>query len=272
MDRTTRLWLPVTVLGCLLALNACGGGGSDTASQPAPKTHLADELPDFNKAIADQDCDGFARLNYSLLRQTTTPGAAPTGNECSRFKPALASLQGVKYTDAAEYGTGAIASGGSGQRTNNGIFILDRDGVYRFLLNFEGDKQVGSSPVSTESPDANAQTFVDAIKAGDCEKADPVISTQSPALQQFGGDVDKFCEAFAHGKILAPALKATDDPKVTRMGATLDLAFYGVPTESGWFTMILGSDSKVGQKQAPPDKVLDVLANTDVPGIPATQK
>ena len=270
-NASLRLAAFALALALAAAISACGGGGgSDTASQPEAKTPIADTVTDLNKAIADQDCKEYTPLNFSLVRLNTQPGAPASATECKNVKAQLASLKGVKYTDSTEYGTGAIASGGSGHDADNGIFVLDRDGTYRLVTTFGGDKQVGSSPVSTDSADANAQAFVDAIKAGDCKKAEPLINPKSPGVQQSGGPA-KYCDTVIKGKLLAPQLKATDNPTVEPMGASLDLAFYGVPTKDAWFTLIMASNSKVGQKQAPPDQVFDYFPSTDLPGIPAKQ-
>lgn len=254
-------------IACTAALGACGGGGSDTVSQPEPKTHIADEVADFNKAIADQDCKEYAAFAFSLTRTDTTPGAPPSAAECKGLEAPMAAVKGAKFDQSAEYGTGGLMQGTVGSQPALAIFALDRDGVYRALASVPADKQIGVSPTETTSPDKNAQAFVDAVKAGDCGKAESLLNPASPA---WGGDLKAACDNLVHGKIFAPALKATDDPTASRMGASLDFAFYGVPTNDAFFTVVTASEQ--GSKQGPPDKIFDVVPSTDAPGIPATQK
>jgi len=66
------------------------------------------------------------------------------------------------------------------------------------------------------------------------------------------------CRAVLRGRFLAPAVRATAHPVVRVMGGTKDLAFVGVSTRRGWFTMLLTA------QQPSALRVLDVLPSTRV--------
>jgi hypothetical protein len=274
----------------VLAVAAVGCGSSkkksDTTSssggvvqQPKPTQPISAVVPLFNKAIKDQSCAEFAVLDFSQTRQDTTPGAPPTGSECKFFKSALKGSKGLKFTHGTEYGTGALIEGPAppalakkapGRAVALGIFVLDRDGHYRFLEDRVDLAQIGTKP----SPPANdggknAQALIDAIRAGDCKKGVPLIHPQGSAAHSAQGNVKALCDSFVKGKITAPALRETPNPKAVRLGATRDYQFYGVATKKTYFTLIMVTPPGTSNK---PPLLYDILASTDNPNIPKVQK
>jgi hypothetical protein len=283
-NRTSALCCAVAAI----AAAGCGSSKKDTnttsssggvVSQPKPSQPVSAVVPLVNKAIKDQSCAEFAALDFSQTRQTTTPGAPPTGSECKFFKQALKGSKGLKFTHGAEYGTGALIEGPApaalakkapGRAVALGIFVLDRDGHYRFLEDRVDLAQIGTKPsAGANDGGKNAQAVIDAIRAGDCTKGVPLIHPNGSAAQSAHGNVKATCGGLAKGHITAPALRETPNPKAVLLGATRDYQFYGVATKKTYFTLIMVTPPGTSNK---PPLLYDILASTDNPNIPKAQK
>jgi hypothetical protein len=265
----------IAVAGCGSSKSSGGGG---VVQQPKPKEPISDVVPKLNKAIKDQDCAQFAALDFSQTRQNTTPGGPPTGNECKFFKQALKGSKGLTFTHGAEYGTGALIEGRAppklakkapGRAVALAIFVLDRDGKFRFLEDRVDLAQIGTKPAAgADDGGKNAQAVVDAIRAGDCKKLVPLIHPNGSAAHASGGSVQKTCTAFVKGQVFASALRETKNPKAVSLGATRDYQFYGVGTKKTYFTLIMVTPPGTSSK---PPLLYDVLASTSNPNIPGKQ-
>jgi hypothetical protein len=231
-------------------------------------------LGPFNKAVKDQSCAEFAPLTFSQVRPISTPGAQPSAQECKSTKTVLARSKQFHLTKGAEYGTGALAEGPApaaiakkvpgGKATVQVLFMLDRDGKFRDL-GFNADRpQIGTKPNSGANDNGkNAQAIVDAIRAGDCKKLVPLIHPGGTLVQGFGSP-QKACNGLAHGKIMAPALRETPNPKATYLGGTRDWQFFGVATKKTYFTLAMATPPGTSSK---PPLLYDTVANTDNPNI-----
>jgi hypothetical protein len=265
-----------------IAVSGCGSSksssGGDVVQQPKPKEPISAVVPKFNSAIKDQSCPEFAALDFSQTRQNTTPGAPPTGTECKFFKQALKGSKGLTFTHGAEYGTGALIEGPAppklakkapGRAVALGIFVLDRDGKFRFVEDRVDLAQIGTKPSAPANDGGkHAQAVVDAIRAGDCKKLVPLIHPSGSAVAAAGGSVQKTCLGLVKGHIFAPALRETKNPKAVSLGATRDYQFYGVATKKTYFTLIMVTPPGTSNK---PPLLYDVLASSSNPNIPAKQ-
>jgi hypothetical protein len=271
-----------------LAATGCGSSSkkdTNTTSsaggvvqQPKPTQPISAVVPLLNKAIKDQSCAEFAAIDFSLGRQTLTPGAAPVGTECKFFKRALKTSKSLRYTHGQEYGTGAILEGPApakaptnipGKPVSLALFLLDRDGHYRFLIDHVDVKQIGTKPSAAANDGGkNAQAVVDAVRAGDCKKGATVIHPGGTLAHSYHGNTTQACKALAGGKIFAPSLKETAHPKAVLLGATRDYQFYGVATKKTYFTLLMATPPGTSDK---PPLLFETVANTDNPAIPKTQ-
>ena len=247
-------------------------------AQPKPTQPISAVVPLLNKALKDQSCAEFATIDFSGGRQTTTPGAPPVGNECKFMKQALKVSQDLKFTHGAEYGTGALVEGPAppalakkvpGKAVSFALFLLDRDGKYRFLFSHVDVQQIGTKPnAGANDGGKNAQAVLDAIRAGDCKKLEPLIHPQGSLAHSYQGNVKAACKALVGGKIFAPSVKETPNVKAEFLGGTRDYQFYGVATKKTYFTLIMATPPGTSSK---PPLLFEELPNTDNPNIPKTQ-
>ena len=256
--------------------NTTSSGGG-VVEQPKPKEPASAVIAPLNKALKDQSCAEFAAIDFSQSRQDTTPGAPPVGNECKFFKQALKNSKDLRFTRAAEYGTGALLEGPApaaiakkvpGKAAGFALLLLDRDGKFRFVVSNVDRVQIGTKPNSgADDGGKNAQAFVDGVKAGDCKTVAPLIHPNGSLAHGFK-NANQVCKALVGGHVFAPAVKETADPKAVLLGATRDLQFYGVATKKTYFTLVMATPPGTSSK---PPVAFDVLANTDNPNIPKNQ-
>jgi phosphatidylethanolamine-binding protein (PEBP) family uncharacterized protein len=282
--RSAALCCAVTAL----AATGCGSSSkkdTNTTSsaggvvqQPKPVEPISAAVAPLNKAIKDQSCAEFAAIDFSGGRQNTTPGAPPVGSECKFMNRALKTSKDLKFTHGAEYGTAALIEGPAppalakkvpGKAVSLALYLLDRDGKYRFLFSHIDVQQIGTKPnAGADDGGKNAQAVVDAIRAGDCKKLVPLIHPQGSLAHSFGGNVKAGCKALVGGKIFAPSVKETPNAKADLLGGTRDYQFYGVATKKTYFTLIMATPPGTSSK---PPLLFEELPNTDNPNIPKKQ-
>jgi hypothetical protein len=256
----------------VLALAGCGGGGDDddgVVEAPEVNKPLSAQVDPVNTAIADQSCKEFLRLDLTSIRETgTTPGAPPTKAECDFVAESelLPTLKGIKFTKAVEYGTaGLMESRDTLPNTPAGtptysFWLLDADGQFRYVGLQAADPQFGKKPPADNNADENAQAFVESIKRGKCDPS--LVNPRGGLAGQLGGP-KKACEALDEGEIFAPAVKATPEPEVEKMGESLDFVFYGLATKRGYFTITMASGETLkGGGQSSDYTVYEELSNT----------
>jgi hypothetical protein len=241
----------------------CGGGdgggsesGGDTpvVAQPKAEQPLADQVEALNEAIADQSCEDFTPLLYSLTRSDTAPGAAPNDAECRRAEQHLRTLTGVEFTDSAEYGTGGLSQ--SEASTRVAVWTVDRDGVFRVESLARSEPQIDTSALEEGEADQVAGDFVDAVGSKDCRALRSVLYPEGRLVAESGGQA---CDAVINGELFAPALAHTPGASHELLGETRNFAFAGVPTADAYFTLVLFHS---GRTDGP--KVLDVVPSTAV--------
>ncbi len=246
----------VVLVGGALILGAAACGGDDNSgdgqaksawkASPEAKESLSASLPAFNKAIASQSCQAYAPFALTFTRPAAaTPGSpAIAKDECPSYRPLLArSLKGVRFTQAREYGTAAIASGPGpklGRYTNHtAVFVLDWDGRYRFWLTNAGDQQIGSKPKPGTDFQSSVNTFLKAVRTKDCAALQHVTFPGAGVNQ--GATPKQACDAVFNGHNLAPELRADPSAKAMKIGETMDFGFFGVATKRNYYTFIVNT-------------------------------
>lgn len=274
--RVTKLVLAATV--ALIAGCGGGGGGGGLVKQPKATQPIAGAEAAYNKAVKDQSCDEVMRITFSQLREKGIPGGPATAAECTHAKRQLHIEKGRTYTKAATYGTAAILQGAPVKNPPKGapkgvpvvpqaLFVLDRDGKYRFIVSAVDKTQIGVKPsAGAVDHGKNARAVIAAVRAKDCKKLVPLI--HPGAVQVLGGTgatPQKYCDSYVHGKIFSPAIQATKDAKPVLMGQTRDFAFYGVSTKKGYFTMVMITPPGTSDK---PPLMFGIFLNTHNPALP----
>lgn len=278
-----RLLAPAVFFALLLgACGEDGGGdeaGADLVSAPEVTRSIDEQMAALNEAIATDDCKAFASLAHSFLRvrdaegQTPEPGSPGTEEECKNTEQVRAQLEGVEFTESAEYGTVALTEGElskpvGGYDTMTANWLLDSDGAYRHTFMGPADPAIGTEPGEGTDFDAVIDGMLEAVRSGDCSGADEIFH-ESGVFAEPGSTPEEQCEGLAGGQTFAPAVKATEEPEVEQLGATLDLVWYGVATEEAYFTVTLSTPLAQQQGSLTPEeqgtfRVIDVLPNTEV--------
>jgi hypothetical protein len=240
----------------------CGGGDQDEskpppqARQPSPKRAIADDVAPFNRAIATQSCQEYVPLLASVVRQR--PAGVPASRaECRQPELSLRGLRGYRFSTSRAYGTAALMEGPGGAGTREyAIWALDADGSFGFTRESgRGRPEIGSAFTRSAEASAVATRFIAAVHRGDCAAMKRLFSDRGRLSVTQGGPAGA-CRAVLGGRFLAPAVRATGHPTVHVMGGTKDLAFVGVATRRGWFTMLLTAQRPLVLR------VLDVLPST----------
>ncbi len=240
-----------------------GGGGGGTATsgtgarQPTPRQPITAQIAPFNRAVAAQSCRDFQPLVFSIIRQLP-PGSAAGPKECRSTNQALTALRGVRFTRARRYGTVALMEGSNRSGDDEfALWALDGDGRYRFTGVSGRPAQIDTSFRGGRQAAAITQGFIGAVSRGDCKQVGVVLNP-SGRLMSGSTSTTAACRRLLAGRLFAPAVRASHDVRAEFMGGTQDLAFSGVATRRGYFTLVL-SDVGVGRF-----RVLDVLPSTPV--------
>lgn len=273
----------VLICATALVVTGCGGddenGGdtdaattaptADLAPQPEPDVPISELLPEINEAFANGDCEQYLELAHWQTRATPNRDAPATDEECQAAAPLLRDFEQLEFTESEEFGTGAITQGAAPEGVKQAedevtalIWILD-DGEWRHLQNlFIGDPQIGTEPAG--DPLANAETFVDAAREGDCREMEPVLQPDGVLAQGAEGNLREACELITQGRVLAPALEQTPETELADFGGTLDNTFVGLPTEEEYFTIYLTTPTvEPGQEEQETEMLVsDARSNT----------
>jgi hypothetical protein len=263
---------PLVILAAgLLAFAGCGGdsqgGGEpagDAVAQPEPAQPIETMVEPLNAAVDAGSCEQYVELVTSLAREGNEAGGPPRPGECAvAEKGPLRLLEGARFEDSAEFGTGAIIEGtlgaGDEARPVVTLWVVDRDGRFRVSYAADGAPQLGTEPAPDARPEEAADGFLEAIRAGDCEALKPLLNPDGRLVTTTGG-VEAACDAVIDGALFAPALKATPGAEPEPLGATVNYAFFGVPTRDAYFTLLLSNLPDAEAQMT----VLDVLPSTPI--------
>ena len=232
MRRSVIVPLVIAVLA-----TGCGGSGDEEESSPQEKLEAA--LPDYERAVADQDCRAFARFAHSSVRP---PGRGaddpPDAAECRNLGQAYTRLAGFRAQRTKVFGSAAIVEGQRDGQLMVLIWVLDTDGRW---------KQVQATPPNTNPqinvpprPDLDerfarsAEEFTAAMRAGDCRKVFRLLNPASPFLENEAEPAGPFCTRFRRSfrapDRLAGQLARTPGARPADLGGTTDFHFYRLDT------------------------------------------
>ena len=237
-----RLLVP---LALALAAAGCGGGGEGERS---PVERLQAALPAYERALAEQDCEAFARFVHSTVRParrgTDDP---PDARECRNLGLSYTRLEGFEAARSKVFGSAALVEGDIGGQLVVLVWTLDLDGSW---------KQVQASPPGVQPQlrghrqtrdryDANAAAWVRAMRAGDCRRVFRLLNPASPLVGP-RDDEGEFCSRFRAARAdparLPAQLAQAPAAKPIDLGGTPDFHFYALDTGRGrrW-TVILST-------------------------------
>jgi hypothetical protein len=224
----------LTLLAAALLTAGCGGGDDGPQS---PQERLEAALPDYERALAEQDCRAFARYAHSAVRPPGRgTGDPPDAAECRSLGVGYTRLEGFKAARTKVFGNAALVEGTIDGQLVALVWVVDVDGRW---------KQVQATPPSI-SPQItgpprpqnrfapNAAAFVAAMRGGDCAKVFRLLSPAAPFLEDENEEEGPFCTRFRRSfrapQRLAAQLSAAPGAKPIDMGGTADFHFYRLDT------------------------------------------
>jgi hypothetical protein len=234
-----------------LVVLAAGCGENGGSEEESPQERLEAVLPDYERAVFDQDCRAFARFAHSAVRP---PGRGvddpPDAAECRSLGQAYTRLAGFEAERTKVFGSAAIVEGQRDGQLMVLVWVVDVDGRW---------KQVQATPPST-GPQINvpaqaetndrfgrsARAFTAAMRAGDCPAVFRLLNPASPFLESPAEDARSFCPRFQRSfrtpERLAGQLVQAPDAEPVDLGGTSDFHFYGLDTgrDRHW-TLILNT-------------------------------
>lgn len=227
---------------------------------PAPNEPIESKVEPLNAAVEVGSCERYVPLVFSFVREGARMGARATTGECRvAERGVLRQLRGTEFGESAEFGTAALIEGeGDDGRTDTTIWVVDRDGEFRIA-----DAATGTAQIGTEPPDADlaqtAESLVDAVVEADCDALLEVLNPSARFLEN-AERPEEACDSILDGAVFAPAIRETPAARPVELGVTRSLAFFGIPTEEAYFTLLLSS----GDEPEGDMSVLDILPNTPV--------
>ena len=242
--RLARLPLSAAWL-VVFALAGCGGEDEDGATvtiakQPEPAAPLSEQLTTFERAVAKPHCGLAVQVIHPVL--FTDPEHPDSFRNCEDAQFPVRAEAGVTVTDSAEYGTGALVDTELDGNKESLIWALDASGRFKWTGAFVRATQVGTDPDSESDFEDQAVAFVDALRDGDCTAAHATIDKGSRL--DYGDEATfckKFADTFESPGGLAERLRDDPDAVPVPLGATREVAFYGLSTEpTGYRTLIVG--------------------------------
>ncbi len=237
----------VAVLVLVAVLAGCGGDGGN--EDESPQQRLEAVLPDYERAVAEQDCRAFARFAHSAIRP---PGRGvddpPDAAECRNLGQAYTRLAGFKAQRTQVFGSAAIVAGQREGQAMALIWVIDVDGRW---------KQVQATPPGSglqlgvpQPADAgerfarSAEAFTAAMRKGDCRAVFRLLNPASPFLADPTEPAGPFCTRFRRSfqtpERLAGQLVRAPGAKPVDLGGTTNFHFYGLDTgDDRHWTLIL---------------------------------
>ena len=223
------------VLGALLA--GCGGGDGD--DERSPQERLEAVLPDYARAVVDQDCRSFAKFAHSAVRP---PGRGtddpPDAAECRNLGQAYTRLAGFRPRRTKVFGSAAVVEGQRDGALMALIWVVDVDGRWKQVQ--ATPPGIGAQINSPSQPDTgarfarSAEEFTTAMRAGDCRAVFRLLNPASPFLENEAEPAGPFCTRFRRSfkapNRLAGQLARAPGAKPVDLGGTTDFHFYRLDT------------------------------------------
>ncbi|MEA2353397.1 MAG: hypothetical protein QOJ14_1811 [Thermoleophilaceae bacterium] len=250
-DQALRQRGLAAALVAAVVLAGCGGGGNAEkekparapgASAPSGQELLATTASRLERALPARDCRVLGRLMLHSAPRAAEPDTPPTAEECKRIRTDAGNeLAGFRAVRSVAYGSGGFTEG-SGHNRRAGevvgvIWARDRDGSWKAVYDAIFRKQLGVAPAYGQTADRNAGLFVRAVAGGDCDGMWRYLNVGSRFVGGNRGDRSAFCRAITpQYKDAASAfaqIKADPGARPRSLGATRDIAFYGLRLRNG---------------------------------------
>lgn len=252
--------LLIMIAAALAALAGCGGssGGdpsSGDSSTPQPQEPIGQRIPAFERAAAGLDCDDALEVVHPALLPQPESGASEPN--CDAAVDVVRSVRGFRATDSQDFGTAAVVDGAANGSVVSLIWALDDEGQLKWIGGTHSRPEVGTERQDSVEYNRGAKAFLEALRADDCEAAFKAIAPH--ARLAYGGRKE-FCDksedtftATAEG--FGSRLKADPDAELVPLGATRDMAFYGVATKPAGYRTVITNGSREGERST----VYDVI-------------
>jgi hypothetical protein len=227
----------IVALAVLALVGGCGGGEE---GNPTPQQRLEAALPEYEKALADQDCAAFARFAHSQVRAAGRGrDDPPDAAECSNLGFSYTRLMAFEARRSKLFGTAALVEGDIAGQLMALVWVLDVDGEWKQVQATPPgiNPQIGSRQRPRNRFVANAGAWVAAMRAGDCRATFRLLNPASPFLADKPEDQRGFCsrfrEALGNPGRLPTQLQQAPDAKPVDMGGSPDFRFLRIDTGGG---------------------------------------
>jgi hypothetical protein len=165
-----------------------------TGAAPQPVEPLGDALAAFKQAAAEGSCQKLLPLRDSAERGGAPVGSQPSPQECAAFESnGLSLVKGLVPTGSEQFGTAAVVDYTRNGEDTTGLWLLEADGRWRYLIS-PGylAHSVGSRPANPSEFDAPVAGFVAAAQRHDCAAAFRFLDATSPYAA--GQTQQQFCD------------------------------------------------------------------------------
>jgi hypothetical protein len=263
--------IAVLVAGC--------GGGDDKAApakaggSPKPSEPLAAAARRLERVVPTGDCKQLGKLMlHSVRRGSPVPPSKPPSRAECRFirQEARLDLDGFKVKKVRQFGPAGVVEGsGTHARGTNvvgTVWALDVDRSWKLLYDAILRPQIGVQPRA--GVDNNARAFVASLVTRNCPSIWRGLNVGSRFVRQANGSLRTFCKQFLpaykqKGNGIAD-IGAHPAVKPERLGATRDIALFGLDLSSGRYLVLvlagrIGGIADAEQKQHVDPSVLEMV-------------
>lgn len=222
----------------LAAALVAGCGGDGGGEEESPRERLEAVLPDYERAVADQDCTAFARFAHSAVRPPgRKPDDPPDAEECRNLGAAYTQLADFKAERTEVYGNAAVVEGRIDSQLMALVWVVDVDGRWKQVQATPPNvqPQIGQRPAPGNRFVPNAEAFVRAMRAGDCRGAFRLLNPAAPFVQNEtrGSFCKRFDRSFRQPGRFATQLTEAPGAEPVDLGGTRDFRFFEVDTGRG---------------------------------------
>jgi hypothetical protein len=153
-----------------------------TGAAPQPVEQLGDALAAFKQAAAEGSCTKLLPLRHSAERGGAAPGSEASQLECANFNSnGLSLVKGSVPVASEQFGTAAVVDYTRNGQDLTGLWLLEADGRWRYLLDAGYlAHSVGSRPANASEFDAPVTGFVAAAQRRDCAGTFRFLDASSP--------------------------------------------------------------------------------------------